>query len=170
MKINFLKILSLFLPWVIPCNLYAQEIPQYIGTPQTAVHIEGRLYVDSLMILPFTDTISIPDPVKKGALIYQNSDDCLYFFTGSFWNKLTTEISSNETFQPKLIYTEQYINDYSNNTFSLAYPPAPNTPIKLELNGLSEPPDAYSVTGQTVNITFTTQNDKIVVWYYRLAN
>ena len=121
-----------------------------------------------------TDTANQTAAGYEGALIYQKDNKTVYVSDGTYWKKISSDgyskQESDSLYQPKMIYTSQYINSYSNSTFILSYPPIPNTPVKVELNGINQDPTTYTVSGTTVTFNFTPNNEKIVVWYYRKAN
>jgi len=121
-----------------------------------------------------TDTANQTAAGYEGALIYQKDNKTVYVSDGTYWEKISSggysKSEADAKFQTKMIYTSQYINNYSSSVFMLSYTPMPNTPVKVELNGVSQDPSTYSVSGTTVTLNFTPNNDKMVVWYYRKAN
>lgn len=63
----------------------AQTI-QFLGSPTTQIYVRGQIRIDTVMYLPIRDTNFVP--AQKGALISRASDNGLYLFDGTQWNKV----------------------------------------------------------------------------------
>src|SRR5699024_7664419 len=98
-----------------------------------------------------TDTANQTAAGEEEALIYQKDNKAVYVSDGTDWQKISSDgyskSESDAKFQTKMIYTSQYINSYSNSTFTLSYEPMANTPVKVELNGIVQDPSRYTVSG-----------------------
>lgn len=83
-----MKQLFLFLSFMCALACSAQERPQPIGSPKTALQVLGPLYADSLFKLPTVKPLS--NKWKIGSIIYQISDSSVYLWTGWQWLKQST--------------------------------------------------------------------------------
>lgn len=139
---------------------------QYMGSPNSIIVMEGRLGVDSLFVLPYSDTAKINSPLREGSLLYQESDDHIYMFDGYYWQKIIKDADLQGVFQQKVFFHRFVLHDYSNDYFTLPYLPNEDMEMSVLVNGLEQDPQKYSITGQVISLNHKPDHDVIVVNYY----